>query len=493
MSLESLKSSCTYYNGRRLWFGRIALMSRVLDVRGWRGGRLFREQVRLEDVSSVARGNDSTTGNLILGLHDGGEKTLTVTAPGIWRMQIDYRLRRIASANGAKPDASTEDASDLPTADELEHISVVSSVEAPESLDDAFFKDVGSWPVFEEDQTPGIGVVAIERDAEEAEFRIDPILPADDAPEEMAFSSGDGEQEPPDRALIDALHVDAPDAEAEGDLLVEATQGLHEIGDDQVSEQVMDASSHETVVLDWLQPAEEPPHGVRFSPISKKSLPIDGDEASTIEAGGEPPVGKLVEADVETPRELSEPVAETESDRDIGPETDWVGDLTVFKGVPTVAESGIEIALDSDIGDEPEVELKADVDLRVVEAEVELVPEADVAPKDPPAETIPIVSRPFQHSKVYQARPAPEGEPEEEPEALATEPLTEPELVAASEPERVAEDQSPQPSAPDAISIEPSIRRDRLPIESLVHLRPASLADLIRGAEPTWTPLAEID
>ncbi|MFT5145049.1 MAG: hypothetical protein ACI84D_003690 [Thalassolituus oleivorans] len=526
MSLEGLKSSCTHYNGRRLWLGRIALRSRVLDVRGWRGGRLFRDKVRLEDVSYVARGNDGEGGNLILGLHDGGERTLSVTAPGIWRMQIDYRLRRIGSVKDPTPDSPVEDSRDLPTADELEVVSAESSAQAPESLDVAFFEDVGSWPIFEEDQSPGIGVVAMEPDEEEVGFSIEPILLEDHAPAEIGLSFDEPAPEQPDRSLIDALQMDAPDAETQADHMAGAAQGLHEIGDDQVSDQVMDASSHETVVLDWLQPAEEAPYGVRFTPVPA--------EAARSQVGGASPLDSTAEAPVES----SAPVAVTDPDRDIGLEEDWVGDLTVFEGVVAVAESGIGIALDSDVGDEerlPEVELvaeaevhldlepvevvaEADVDVEVepvelaleadlvAEPEVELVAEAEAAvdptvepeieavatPIDPPAEKITIASRPFQHSKVYQARPAPESDPLEEPEELAAEPVAqaESEPVAPAEPAPAADKNAP---ARDKISIEPAVRRDRLPIESMVHLRPVSLADLIKDAEPVWTPLAEID
>ncbi|MFT4605519.1 MAG: hypothetical protein ACI9W4_002259, partial [Rhodothermales bacterium] len=222
MALETLKSSCSHYEGRRLWLGKAALRSRLVDVRGWRGGRRFRDSIPLEEVESVARSNSKAGGNLVFAMKDGSERGLRVSAPGIWRMQIDYRLRRIAGLPAADPREATtappiKVETSLPTADEVEHTLPLAEGLVLEEGDTG--TELAAWPRFEsEDATIEI-VGGVDR---ESEFLIEPVAVSEDGilvPTELDFDLVE-DSEPEERgdvALVDALsfEIEAEETEVE--------------------------------------------------------------------------------------------------------------------------------------------------------------------------------------------------------------------------------------------------------------------------------------
>ncbi len=341
MAIETLKSSCSHYDGRRLWLGKAALRSRLVDVRGWRGGRRFRDSILLEQVESVARSSSKSGGNLVFAMKDGSERSLRVSAPGIWRMQIDYRLRRISGLSATDPqDVPTVSAikldPSLPTADEVEHTLPIEEGTAPE--ESGHGSELAAWPRFEaEDATIEIVAAA----DPEPEYLTESVLvsePGNFVPTELETDLvADREiEEREEVALVDALSfeieaeereedhgaaeaavagsgIDVGAAEAEAErpvpeahtLSVPPPEDLHEIGDDVVFDLAMDATTHEDVVIRWLSPMEQeaeaepkPRLGIASGPFELRRLyeaprkPEEEPESSAVDA----PVSQNVQA-----------------------------------------------------------------------------------------------------------------------------------------------------------------------------------------------------
>ena len=280
------------------------LMSRVILVSGWRGVKRLRDRIVLDEVELASRVTHSDKANLVLCMEDGEERTLHVTAPGIWRMQIDYRLRRIAAvgAEEAEPAQLSEAMrSQLATADQLEEVASEYPEDPHESLDEVFFgTELAGLSGFETDLRPGIGIEPEPDEVTVGEVEVDLEVDADVDVDELDLSPEIVEEAP---ALVSRLAFDAPLAEA-GDpdasrasadeepeahvelgLVVEPAgaeeltgvpvpdrrpsepldrpgrrevdpESLLPIGDDVVLDQAMDASTHESVVIDWLEQEE---------------------------------------------------------------------------------------------------------------------------------------------------------------------------------------------------------------------------------------------
>lgn len=494
MALETLRSSCTHLDGRRLWLGKVALRSRLVALSGWRGARRYSESIPLGKVEFVERLNDRPSGNLVLQMKDGTERVLRVSAPGIWRMQIEYRLRRIAVAEGGviKPVARLKVDPSLPTADQVEtELTPPTSeveVDATEELE-----ELAVWPRFESEEAT-IEIV----DETEHEFLIEPVAVADDGTlvpdptfeEEEVESESEPEPEPEEVVLVDELSFDSLeeeveevveeeiDAEVEAEAIIEAPAALDlpdaadlsEIGDDVVFDVAMDASTHGDVVLDWLEPLDvesrsesevEAPEVTLEADVPDADLEVEAPEV-TLEA-------PQVSLEVESP----DVALEIEP-----PEVDLAleaSDVSLEVDVPDPEESPdvLEIELAQIDQEVPIARLTVEpADLAVAESE-----QGVEEPSDKPTESaaLPIASRPFDLTRLYESM----GESGTE---AAPEPQPEPAPAAAPEPE-------PEP----VISVEPPTRKDRRRMQAMAELRPMSLAELIRESEPRWTPLSELD
>jgi hypothetical protein len=431
MSLETLRSSCTRFGGRRLWFGRILLLSRQLSVIGWRGFARFKESVPLTDVASVARANGSTAGNLVLLKKDGSELRLRVNTPGIWRMQIDYRLRRLAAfASAPQPEHESQG---LPTADDIEQ--AADEGPTPESLDGEFFeKELGEIPVFADDSQAFLEPLP---PPEESVF-LEPVAVERDEP--ILESRPDGQAEP---------------ASASSELLEHDPERLQSIGEDLVSDAAMDSASAEDVVLGWLAPASDAALGsASLDPEILEPAPVESEHADEdVEAATLEPVAVEVDA--------AEDTVEVEVDR------------------PLVVEAGVA---------------EADTTSAEVEVVTpdETVEPAVVRPALPIASSPYTISEIYSSPDRLESEAEPEIQPEAESEiqpAAELQPAAESELQPAAEPEiQPAAEPEGHP-----ISVERAKPRSRRPIRSLAELRPMSLADLIAESQPNWTSLADIE
>lgn len=435
MALETLKSSCSHYNGRRLWLGKAALRSRLVDVRGWRGGRRFRESIPLEEVESVARSNSKTGGNLVFEMKDGSERSLRVSAPGIWRMQIDYRLRRIsgqvtADAPSAPKTAPVKVDRSLPTADEVEHTIPVE--EGTDSQDTDHGSELAVWPRFETEEAT-IEIVA--GTDLEPEFLIEPVAVTEEGllvateDDDALVEETDGDERE-EIALVDALSfeieaeareddVAEPEAEAEAEVVAEVEllapeavaeieavataevevpldtevevapvaearemivpppEDLHEIGDDVVFDLAMDATTHEDVVMGWLSPVEAEGRAEIAGEVE------DEDEVEPVVAEAEVRVEAEAEAEAEAGVELEAPAeaeivaeveveVEAEAKVDVDPpKADIEAALEVE--FPTTAEAETTLS-DMEVAlqlDPTEAEMEIDAKPLIAEIEVE--------------------------------------------------------------------------------------------------------------------------
>ncbi|NNE69357.1 MAG: hypothetical protein HKN29_03210, partial [Rhodothermales bacterium] len=457
MALETLRSSCSHLDGRRLWLGKAALRSRVVAIQGWRGARRLKETISLEDVELVARLNDKATGNLIFVLEDGTERTLRVSAPGIWRMQIEYRLRRIA-AKGAEAAGRPSLAVDpsLPTADDVE-----TDGGAEMKLEATGSEELAAWPLFESEEAT-IEIV----DETEPDFLIEPVAVSDDGslvPDpffaeelEEADAPAESEEEAQEVLLVNELSFDADNDEDvteavgvvgldEADTLIEegeiaaldlpSAEDLHEIGDDVVFDVAMDASTHEDVVLDWLEPVGAPEAVIEVEApeteieveVPEADLEIEAPEA-VIEV--EVPEAELeVEApeaaiEVEVPEaELEQPEAVIELE---APEVELEAELPEAVIEVEVPEAELEVETPEAIIEPAEVEAEAephvpDDEPREVAAEPEM-PQALEIELEPLPEDVPVARLSIEPADL-EVRPASESLEEVEPEERARLPI----------------------------------------------------------------------
>lgn len=506
MALETLRSSCTHLDGRRLWLGKVALRSRLVALSGWRGARRYSESIPLGKVEFVERLNDRPSGNLVLQMKDGTERVLRVSAPGIWRMQIEYRLRRIAVAEGEaiKPVARLKVDPSLPTADQVETELAPAIAEIEDDATEEL-EELAVWPRFESEEAT-IEIV----DETEHEFLIEPVAVADDgtlvpdptSEEEEVEPEPEPESEPEEVVLVDELSFDAVEeeveevveeeaeavveaeveveVEVEAEAIIEAPAAmdlpnaadLSEIGDDVVFDVAMDASTHGDVVLDWLEPLDVESRSESEVEAPEVTLEVDVPDADLeVEAP---------EVTLETPQ-VSLEVESPDVDLEIEPPEVELAleapDVSLEVDVPPPEESPdvLEIEL-AQIDDEvPIARLTVEpADLAVAESE-----QGGEEPSDKPTESaaLPIASRPFDLTRLYESM----GE-------SGTEAAPAPELAPEAAPEP-----APEAEPAPAISTEPATRKDRRRMRAMAELRPMSLAELIREAEPRWTPLAELD
>lgn len=484
MALETLRSSCTHLDGRRLWLGKVALRSRLVALSGWRGARRYSESIPLGKVEFVERLNDRPSGNLVLQMKDGTERVLRVSAPGIWRMQIEYRLRRIAVAEGGviKPVARLKVDPSLPTADQVETELAPAIAEIEDDATEEL-EELAVWPRFESEEAT-IEIV----DETEHEFLIEPVAVADDGTlvpdptSEEEEAEPEPESEPEEVVLVDELSFDAVEEEVEevveeeaeavvgeeAEAIIEAPAALDlpdaadlsEIGDDVVFDVAMDASTHGDVVLDWLEPLDVESRSESEVEAPEVTLEVDVPDADLeVEAP---------EVTLETPQ-VSLEVESPDVDLEIEPP-----EVELALEAPDVSLE-VDVPPPEESPDVLEIEL-AQIDDEVPIARLTVEP-ADLAvaesgqgveePSDKPMESaaLPIASRPFDLTRLYES-------------------MGESGTEAAPEP---------APAPEPAISIEPATRKDRRRTQAMAELRPMSLAELIREAEPRWTPLSELD
>lgn len=537
MALETLKSSCSHYNGRRLWLGKAALRSRLVDVRGWRGGRRFRDSIPLEEVESVARSNSKAGGNLVFAMQDGSERSLRVSAPGIWRMQIDYRLRRIAGLGAEAPEEATKAStlkldSSLPTADDVEHPMQVEAPAVPEEKDHE--SELAAWPRFETEEAT-IEIVA--GDDLEPEFLIEPVavseegvlVPAEpdpdldlageaelDEPEEVALvdalsfeiEAEEGEEEivlagaeleivSDDEATVevvaDAEAVSVTDAVAEAEAEAELTEpevlaeariisvpppeDLHEIGDDVVFDMAMDATTHEDVVIGWLSNIDADEGGTSSAATEAE---MDETESSLaedeIQADDD---AEPVMADMEADLEVEAPVAEAEVESAMDVEPTVEAELTT--GVEALPDLATEI--EAELNLEPTL-AEAALDGKPLIAEIEVeAPDLgieaglEVEPPELELEAEILIEDPT--SSLADA-PVVDVIAEAAAEADLTS-ETEPEPVAELEPEPVP---IPEPMPAPAAETEPETALEPEPATRLtIASRPFELSRLYESAD----------
>ena len=92
---ETIRSSCRYVDGRRLWLGKATLTATAVKITGWRGLRRYVRRVLLDDLQSVSRRAETAHSNISFRLTNGSTWSANVSAPGLWRIETAQRIRAI--------------------------------------------------------------------------------------------------------------------------------------------------------------------------------------------------------------------------------------------------------------------------------------------------------------------------------------------------------------------------------------------------------------
>jgi hypothetical protein len=92
---ETIRSSCRYVDGTRLWFGKAALTASAVRISGWHGFTRYSRRVLLDDLQSVSRRPETPRSNIAFRLVDNSIWSAEVSAPGLWRIEAAQRIRSI--------------------------------------------------------------------------------------------------------------------------------------------------------------------------------------------------------------------------------------------------------------------------------------------------------------------------------------------------------------------------------------------------------------
>ena len=92
---ETIRSTCRYVEGQRLWFGKASLTATAVKVTGWLGFRRYVRRVLLDDLQSVSRRPETIRSNIAFRLMDSSIWSAEVSAPGLWRIEAAQRIRAI--------------------------------------------------------------------------------------------------------------------------------------------------------------------------------------------------------------------------------------------------------------------------------------------------------------------------------------------------------------------------------------------------------------
>lgn len=115
---DTIRSSCRYVQGKRLWLGKATLTATAVKITGWRGLRRYVRRVLLDDMQSVSRRADSAHSNISFRLMDGSIWSVNVTAPGMWRIETAQRIRALHPDRAGDGDEMVMNVSTWPPADE---------------------------------------------------------------------------------------------------------------------------------------------------------------------------------------------------------------------------------------------------------------------------------------------------------------------------------------------------------------------------------------
>lgn len=92
---ETIRSSCRYVDGRRLWLGKATLTATAVKITGWLGLRRYVRRVLLDDLQSVSGRAETAHSNISFRLTNGSTWSADVSAPGLWRIESAQRIRAL--------------------------------------------------------------------------------------------------------------------------------------------------------------------------------------------------------------------------------------------------------------------------------------------------------------------------------------------------------------------------------------------------------------